>query len=247
MRKNFAILVCKCLIAGAVLNVLVTITIIMYNRYSGSSGDASIPGVPYHMVTTASSTVIHYDIVSWNQALLNTRSSRPIAESPCPYWSTVHQFQGELGRGGHVLLECSVGWPFRTTSGRMLQSPAPGRSTLLFRMKDAELSRVGTVREGYLHHASPEGLQVQFLQDGVRLIPMVLIVPGLLINSMIYGTVILSCWMCLCSVSRRWRAMRGLCIKCGYYVRGHTCSRCPECGAALPPESTSAVHDGATR
>ena len=37
---------------------------------------------------------------------------------------------------------------------------------------------------------------------------------------------------------RKWRARSGLCLSCGYNLKGLTRPRCPECGAPFPKELT---------
>ncbi|MEE8156294.1 MAG: hypothetical protein V3T53_15175 [Phycisphaerales bacterium] len=57
---------------------------------------------------------------------------------------------------------------------------------------------------------------------------------GFLVNSLIYAAAV---WLLVCGPRevRRWlRKRRGLCITCGYDLRGTEHAVCPECGAELP-------------
>ena len=58
--------------------------------------------------------------------------------------------------------------------------------------------------------------------------------PGFAINTLLY-TVIL--WLLICGpfeLRRLLRRKRGLCITCGYDLRGAEHERCPECGMTIP-------------
>ncbi len=67
-------------------------------------------------------------------------------------------------------------------------------------------------------------------------LPMCPIWPGFAINTVFYAAIL---WLLLAApfaLRRRRRIKRGLCLKCGYNLRGRpsTSDVCPECGAAAP-------------
>ena len=68
---------------------------------------------------------------------------------------------------------------------------------------------------------------------GQRHLPFLPVWPGLLASSIGYGSIL---WLMLAApfeLRRRWRRRRGLCIECGYDLRGIDSQKCPECGAAV--------------
>ncbi len=71
---------------------------------------------------------------------------------------------------------------------------------------------------------------VTIRHDWTRAIPLRPIWPGFVLNTMLFAGVWLSL-ICLAVTSRRYyRRRRGLCVNCGYDLRGEFARGCPECG-----------------
>jgi hypothetical protein len=74
-----------------------------------------------------------------------------------------------------------------------------------------------------------------------RQLPMKPIYPGFAINTIFYAAILWLPFAAFGVIRRRRRIKRGLCVPCGYDLRGRGNSgggTCPECGAAIPmPDS----------
>lgn len=95
--------------------------------------------------------------------------------------------------------------------------------------------------DGTRHHLPTEGaieLPLSPFTDGMgdvmpKVLPLRPIWPGFSINTTLYAAIVWMLWSSPFVVRRFIRRKRGLCIKCGYDLRGHSGGGgvCPECGA----------------
>ncbi len=146
-----------------------------------------------------------------------------LADEAIPHWSRFHRTlnAAELAELRTVWHEHAYGWPMlsleyrtesdwrtRGTNGKLLNQPRP------LRMIDAIVTTPST----------PILRRWDYLPIGI-------IWRGLLLDSGLYATI----WLALLFAPRPLRRMirrtRGLCIKCGYDLRGTSKGVCPECGA----------------
>ena len=66
-----------------------------------------------------------------------------------------------------------------------------------------------------------------------RVVPLRAIWPGFAVNTIFYAAILSLLWSSPFVVRRLIRRKRGLCIKCGYDLRGAEHQACPECGVEL--------------
>jgi hypothetical protein len=164
--------------------------------------------------------------VSYRAAFSQSRSSR---------WGvTMHQLDvgiyyfGRLGLEDRLRLSaCQAGWPLRA-----LQTVTPAAG---WKPDTPARTLVPAGWESGVH--VPESLRARdwspHSEHGTpHPLPLRPLWPGFAINAVLYGSAM---WLLLSPVRgrlRRWRRVRrGLCLECGYPVRG--LGKCPECGVAL--------------
>ncbi len=108
---------------------------------------------------------------------------------------------------GHAFLR---GWPFRSFMCVVRENPT-GVGTVGILAIDSHL------RDGY----------------DVRYLPLRPILPGVVINTIVYAIVLRILWIGPQRVQRVLRRSRGKCVACGYDLRGNSQSpECPECGTS---------------
>ncbi len=134
-----------------------------------------------------------------------------------PYWSpfAVGEEDYSPSEGdGHRWLSEATGWPL-----------------LAFYWEgDDPREPEATIRWGFVTTLPPwmDGGNV----GQPRIVPLHPIWSGLLVNSLVYGTILLLCIQLPVSTRRLRRRKRGLCLRCGYPL-GQSL-RCPECGVPTP-------------
>jgi hypothetical protein len=64
----------------------------------------------------------------------------------------------------------------------------------------------------------------------MRRLPCLPLWPGFSLNTVFYGGIVFLLWSAPGFVRRRSRGRRGLCVVCGYDLRGSAEKGCPECG-----------------
>lgn len=113
--------------------------------------------------------------------------------------------------------DIAAGWPYLALAGEAIvrYAPGPARRPLSVQASGIEISAFG-------------------LGERYRLLPLKPLWPGFWLNTILYALVTVALWLCIGEGSRRihriLRRKRGLCIKCGYDLRGDLSSGCPECG-----------------
>jgi hypothetical protein len=81
------------------------------------------------------------------------------------------------------------------------------------------------LRGAMLWSGAPSAVTYDF-----RALPLRLIWPGILINSIFYAALWMMTLIAPGMLRRRWRRRCGRCAACGYDLRGQIEARCPECG-----------------
>ena len=114
----------------------------------------------------------------------------------------------------HIVNEFFIGWPFRcsTVAQNLLWQNGVFSEQL---WGGITLSRGVPLRDG----------------ESARLIPTTLMAPGIIANTIFYGTVLWACVVAFGFVRRLIRQRRGLCPKCGYSVGPSRV--CTECGTPI--------------
>ncbi len=118
------------------------------------------------------------------------------------------------------------GWPWRSGAGERwdlgisLLTPFPmlDRKVTTWRDADLETSAVSFDRPTWLGGSS------------LRLLPLRPIWPGFVVNTVFYAAIL---WLVIrghIAMQRHRRRKRGLCVTCGYDLRGNLTQGCPECG-----------------
>ena len=199
------------LVLGAVVNVGVA-----WSMPGPSPDDESF--VDRSVWIREPATVATWSVMRWNgtgctmlvaQAFALGGSIEPqvIEDKRLPGWSRLHELPHcEQGRW-LMRHDIAFGWPLRST----------------YMYQDTEMSQTtATATSQVLHGAAPEvGLPYYILPLGFSL------------NTLFYGLLL---WCSILTWSAvRWlrRRRRGLCIHCGYDLRGTAHERCPECGGSV--------------
>jgi hypothetical protein len=147
-----------------------------------------------------------------------------------PSWSRVGQPSDDAQS---TTVEDGRGWPVIGL-----------RSTMIFEDQDVD---AGWTRASNGSFHIPETWNVRNgfrIRDGTRsedisLLPLRPIWPGFAINTIFFAAILWLLFALPFTIRRRRRIKRGLCVRCGYSLRGNSgCGTCPECGAAIPmPDS----------
>jgi hypothetical protein len=229
-RRAFQILVF--LLLGAIVNVAVAWGFMMRGRYGTVAGYAmsksGAPPIPFQQSLRA---FFHDDGERIRQyGFYGTESlGRGIREFRQTRWT--YNLGGE--DRGDFLVERECGWPMFALSGechtidRMewgLRLPAEWRG----KPQPSAMTVSGTTFITY-----PRGWSFSGKPSAPEFLPLRPIWPGFAINTAFYAGVL---WLLFAApfALRRWRRiMRGLCLNCGYDLRGAAAdaSGCPECGA----------------
>jgi len=72
------------------------------------------------------------------------------------------------------------------------------------------------------------------LTEGFRTLPLVPLLPGFALNTMIFGLAWFAAGTGFVGLKRSRRTRRGLCPACAYDLSGDPASGCPECGWNRP-------------
>ena len=123
----------------------------------------------------------------------------------------------------HTAIIDSRGWPSLSLWG-VLRVPNPG-----FTNYDNDRKPIPLIEKRYWIFTLENPLPPVVFTD-YRCMPLRPIWPGFAINSIFYATLLWLLTLGPFTVRRMIRRKRGLCIKCGYDLRGTDHDKCPECG-----------------
>ncbi len=124
----------------------------------------------------------------------------------------------------HGLAQRIVGWPFKS----LYYNP----SYFILQSRNDYTPRQQT-REEYVWHL-PNVFGKLFPSTDEMILPYGIWWPGFAINTIFYAAILWSLTLGPFTARRVIRHKRGLCIKCGYDLRGTEHDVCPECGATTP-------------
>ncbi len=117
------------------------------------------------------------------------------------------------------------GWPLLALSCAHETSTAAMIALYQSKAKGIPLTPEGAILTGLIPARSVRGFAVP------RALPLRPIWPGFAINSVFYAAILWLLTLGPFTARRFIRRRRGLCIKCGYDLRGAEHEVCPECGA----------------
>ncbi len=118
--------------------------------------------------------------------------------------------------------ETRAGWPLRTLRCRnLVEIEMGGTNSITINAYAANPIQGGIVLSPF-----PIGSPAQ----SWRALPYQPIWTGVVVNTILYGPLVWIFTVSLLKMQRLLRRKRGLCIKCGYDLRGDFSSSCPECG-----------------
>ncbi len=136
-----------------------------------------------------------------------------IDERPVPGWSrAVHPPTTDEVEGATLLIEKARGWPMLSLYRRETNTRASAPDWRTELGWEIELLR-------------------RFTKDPhSRTVPLAVIWPGFLINTLLYGALSFGLLFGLGAARRGLRKKRGRCPMCAYDLRGDLDAGCPECG-----------------
>ncbi|MCC6906998.1 MAG: hypothetical protein IT430_03570 [Phycisphaerales bacterium] len=146
-----------------------------------------------------------------------------VTQNPPPVWSRIasirtdRRFDYYPQTGWGPCLEVASGWPMQSASYFSVRSIMSGACT---------------VREGiFIGNALHDPGKTP------RAIPLRIIWPGAIANTLIYAAALLVPFTVVPFARRHLRRRRGHCPACNYDLRATTTGVCPECGAANTPRA----------
>ncbi len=161
-------------------------------------------------------------VLSWWQGDWDTGKGKPprVVENHLPTWAPPIPVDSTLAKTVDTSrTDIAAGWPYLACVGEATVRLAPNSltKTLSVQVSGIKLSTFGPGAE-------------------YRLLPLKPLWPGFWLNTILYAVVTAALWLSIaegsCRLHRILRRKRGLCIKCGYDLRGHSGGEvCPECGA----------------
>ncbi len=143
------------------------------------------------------------------------------AEDVLPDWAGFAYPNGTYPPNTKIMrLVDARGWPTLTLWS--------GREVIAFTRPGATVGNSISITRGYL---LPGDRNKPFSHySGARILPFAPIWPGFAINTVFYAVLLWMLWLSPFVVRRFVRRKHGLCIKCGYDLRGAEHDVCPECG-----------------
>ena len=124
---------------------------------------------------------------------------------------------------GDNYCEMRAGWPLRTLRGRNLVEIEMGETiSITINAYAADPIQGGIVLTQF---------SIGNPAQSWRALPYQPVWSGIVINTLFYAMLLWMLWLIPFVVRRVIRSKRGLCIKCGYDLRGAEHEVCPECGA----------------
>lgn len=144
-----------------------------------------------------------------------------------PNWSQVDYSNPAQEYHEHwvYFIEDARGWPLLSMSSFTAMGVDPLGEKLLF-----ETSGGFSVPDSLRSQPLYEDIEEEWFNRPI--IPLSPIWPGFAINTIIYAVIVWILWSSMFATRNFMRNKRGLCIKCGYDLRGTEHEVCPECGAA---------------
>ncbi|MCH8823743.1 MAG: hypothetical protein IH984_09580 [Planctomycetes bacterium] len=215
------------LFLGAIINVAIAWGFAIKGRISAGSSNQYLSHTtqPRWLVGVTSGTGVTRISVTPNNEMWGERSPTYLPEM-IPYWSVTRYrpesnvFDDPLGPW---TLEYAYGWPLRSGLSivRKNVEESPG-----VRNRDNTFAIVTGIKV----FEEPPGEPLPY-----KMLPIRPIIPGFVANMLLYAATL---WLLLVApwqLRRTIRRKRGLCIQCGYDLRGTDHIVCPECGTKLSP------------
>ncbi len=222
-RRSLRILALAALL-GAVTNILVT-AVCVYGAGIGSRHVAGIWNRGDRSFLTVHFTGPGKAIFDWRVDFASDVYDTPIDRPPS--WSTIHSAYWtakviDAPTRGWSHTDVAYGWPWLSFRGGILTTGMVRSGGVVdFGPRLPELVYRTTLGGSVITHREP------------RVVPLRPILPGLVLNSAVYGA---AWWVLLLipgAVRRQRRRRRGACVECGYDRRGIGADvMCPECGAS---------------
>ena len=219
------------LLLGAIVNVAVAWGSLYWPYLYHTAPNQQIghtlngPGFSDWYVYTSSSSGFGKATSRWLNGIFTFKgvSDRDPAESVLPDWAGFAYPNGTYPPNIYVIrIVDARGWPFLAFwSGREVDGSSPAGATV---------GNSISITNGYLLPGE-RNMPYSHYSDA-RILPFAPIWTGVAINTISYAVLLWMLWLSPSVVRHHIRRTRGLCVKCGYDLRGTSGGGggCPECG-----------------